>query len=92
MNATPTVQPWILLAAGLLLLALAAFFIYKNKKSKKSSYTDIALAIPETRRSDLIYGFYSSLTGTYEAVKDQVNLFWHSNFLDGGDEEFINIL
>ena len=92
MNATPTVQPWILLVAGLLLLALAAFFIYKNKKSKKSSYTDIALAIPETRRSDLIYGFYSSLTGTYEAVKDQVNLFWHSNFLDGGDEEFINIL
>lgn len=74
------------------LLALAvvvalAVIVYAIKSRK---YGDIDLSIPDTRRTDLLYGYYSSLDRSYEQTKDHINLFWHSNFF--AEEKFIEIL
>lgn len=65
---------WVILAA---IVAVAVFVIYKNSKKE---YSDIDLPIPSTRRTDLLYGYYSSLDRTFEQVKDHVNLHWFSHF------------
>lgn len=74
------------------LLALAvvvalAVIVYAIKSRK---YGDIDLSIPDTRRTDLLYGYYSSLDRSYEQTKDHINLFWYSNFF--GLNQFIDIL
>ena len=71
-----------------LALVLVAFFILKKKDKKK--YKDIDLPIPDTRRTDLLYGYYSSLDRTFDQVKDHVNLFWYSNFF--GRDKLIEIM
>lgn len=88
---TGSIAPW--QAAVVVFIVIAIIVILERRKKKKqerASYKDIDLAIPPTRRGDLLYGYYSSILGTYEAVKDHVNLFWHSKFFP--DEVFIEIL
>lgn len=87
MGQIPAVHPWTLSVIGLVLVLIGAYLFYKKKHP---TYEDIDLPIPATRRTDMLFGYYSALTGTYEAVKDHVNLFWHSHFF--GSEEFIKIL
>lgn len=57
---------------------------------KSKEYGDVDLPIPDTRRHDLLYGYYSSLDRSYEQTKDHINLFWYSNFFDLN--QFIAIL
>ena len=71
-----------------LAIVLVAFFALKNKNKKE--YKGIDLPIPDTRRSDLLYGYYSSLDRTFDQVKDHVNLFWYSNFF--GRDKLIEIM
>lgn len=73
-------------------LALAALLsiVYVLYRQKHPLYHDIDLQMPETLREDLLYGYYSSISGQFEQTKDHVNLFWHSHFM--GVEEFISIL
>ncbi len=72
------VHPWLLPAIiGVIIVAIV--LIYKQKKKKK--FKDISLAIPESRRTDLRFGYYSSLSHTFAQVKDHVNMFW-SGFYD----------
>lgn len=79
-------EPITIIAA--LALVLVVFFVIKKKDKKK--YKDIDLPIPDTRRSDLLYGYYSSLDRTFDQVKDHVNLFWYSNFF--GRDNLIEIM
>lgn len=59
-------------------------------KLNKTTYKDIDLAIPSSRRTDLLYGYYSSLDRSYEQTKDHINLFWYSHFF--GFDKFVEIL
>lgn len=71
---------------AIILTAIAVIY----QQTKKKEYKDIDLPIPETRRTDLLYGYYSALDRTYDQVKGHVNLFWYSHFF--GVEQFIAML
>ena len=76
-----------IIIAVLAVIAIIAFG-YLNKK--KDNYKDINLPIPDFRRDDLLYGYYSSLERTFDQVKNHTNLFWFSHFF--GLDKFIEIL
>ena len=73
---------------GLVLLAGVGYYLYK--KANEVKYFDIDIPMPDTRREDLLYGYYSSLANTYDQVKDHVNIFWYSHFF--GLERFVEIM
>jgi hypothetical protein len=73
---------------GLVLLAGVGYYLYK--KANEVKYFDIDIPMPDTRREDLLYGYYSSLANTYDQVKDHVNIFWYSHFF--GLDKFVEIM
>ena len=73
---------------GLVLLAGVGYYLYKKLTEVK--YIDIEIPMPDTRRTDLLYGYYSSLANTYDQVKDHVNIFWYSHFF--GLDKFVEIM
>lgn len=62
---------------GALVMVIAAFLIYKNKKGKGH---DIEVAAPLSRRTDLLYGYYGCELGQPEEVRGHVNLHWECQF------------
>ena len=73
---------------GLVFITVLGYLVWDAKKDKK--WKDIDIPMPENLRNDLLYGYYSSESGQWEATKEQVNLFWYSGFSSW--EEFLDIL
>lgn len=65
-------NPWVPVLAVIALVV--AIVIYRKRKKKK--WGDIDLQIPATRRTNLLFGYYSSLERTFDQVKADVNMFW----------------
>lgn len=72
------------------LIALVVIAVLIYNQVKKKEYKDIELQIPATRRSDLVYGYYSAIERTFDQVSDHVNLFWFSHF--SSIEQLISIM
>ena len=73
---------------ALVFIAVLGYLVWDAKKDKE--WKDIDIPMPETLRNDLLYGYYSSEVGQWEATKDHVNLFWYSHFSSW--DEFLWIL
>lgn len=75
----------IIIVIALVVLAAVGYVYYKDRHPD-----DIDLPMPSELRKDLLYGYYSSITGQFEQTKDHINLFWYSHFM--GFDEFVQIV
>lgn len=75
----------VVLAVIVLAVVALGYYVYK-----RNNPSDIDLAMPAELRDDLLYGYYSSISGQFEQTKDHINLFWYSHFM--GFDEFVQIV
>lgn len=74
----------------LILVIIVAIVIFAISKKKKT-YNDIAVPVPTTKRTDLLFGYYSCFAEQVAETKDHINFFHESQF-NGIDKAISNIL
>ena len=75
-----------ILVFGLVVLLILGFLYYKYRRRE---FKDADIPMPSVLRDDILFGHYSSLTRTYDQVKDHVNLYWGGFH---GDDVTIRVL
>lgn len=76
---------------GVIVLAVIAVAIVALAANKSSKiWQEIKIPMPDTLRPTMLWGYYSSVKGSYEQTKDHINLFWYSFFFD--EESLVAIM